>query len=140
VTVSKADAPDTAETRDRCVEFLLELKAEDIQVIDLTGLADFTDFFIVASGGSNTHVKAVADSVLEGMRELGQKPWHREGYDSSKWILLDYVDVVVHVFQREVREYYALERLWADAPIETITDELSDVGEAASVDADEQEA
>lgn len=126
MTLTKAEAQEAQATRDLCVEALLELKAEDIQVFDLTGIADFTDYFVICSGGSDTHVKAIADAVLEGLKEQGQRPWHREGYDSRKWVLLDYVDVVIHIFQREVREFYALERLWADAPVEFIRDEPSE--------------
>lgn len=130
MTQEKPETQDVQTTKNLCVEFLLELKGEDIQVINLTGLADFTDYFILCSAGSDTHAKALADSVLEGMRDLGHRPWHREGYDSCKWVLLDYVDVVVHIFQRDVREYYSLERLWSDAPIENIVDEGVPAGSA----------
>lgn len=98
----------------------LEKKAEDVVILDLSGLSSVCDYFVVASGRSETQVKAIAERVEDGLAERGAKPWHREGYAGRRWILLDFVDTVVHVFHRETREYYLLERLWGDAPVESI--------------------
>lgn len=109
--------------RDRCIEHLQSRKAEDVSVIDLRGIADFSDFFIVCTGGADTQVRALADAVIEGLKSDGHRPWQVEGYDTRKWILIDLVDVVVHIFQPEARQFYGLERLWGDAPIQHIQDE-----------------
>ena len=118
--------PDSSrEILDSGVEFVQSRKAEDVLVLDLREIADFTDYFLICTGTSDVHVRAVADAVLEGMKEKGQKPWHVEGYDTRKWILIDFVDVVVHVFQPEARRFYRLERLWGDAPSEYIEDDAT---------------
>lgn len=91
-------------------------KARDLVVLDLRGLCDATDFFIIASGTSDTHVRALAGSVVEAQRRGGQRPHHVEGLAGGRWVLLDFVDFVVHVFHPTLREFYQLERLWADAP------------------------
>lgn len=114
----------TLSVRDRCIAHLQSKKAEDLISIDLQGIADFTDYFVICTGTSDTQVRALADAVLEGMKAEGHRPWHVEGYESRKWILVDFVDVVVHVFQPEARAFYGLERLWGDAPIEHFEDEL----------------
>jgi ribosome-associated protein len=75
------------------------------------------DFFVIATGHSEIQVKAIADAVEEGLRERGMKPWHSEGFEARRWVLLDYVDFVVHVFADEEREFYRLENLWRDAPV-----------------------
>lgn len=96
---------------------LEKTKAEDIVALDLRTCSNVCDYFLIASGGSEQHVRALGSEVEAGLRRLGVKPWHREGTEGRRWILLDYVDVVVHVFHREAREFYRLERLWADAPV-----------------------
>ena len=103
-------------------EIALTKKAEDVSILDLKELTSITDYFVIASGASDTQVKAIVDAITDEL-EPEIKPWHREGYDNLRWVLLDFVDVVVHVFQRQVREFYDLERLWADAKVETVTDE-----------------
>lgn len=116
--------PDQIDTvRQRCIAHLQSRKAEDIAVIDLRGIADFSDYFIVCTGNADTQVRALADAVIEGLKSEGHRPWQVEGYDTRKWILIDFVDVVVHIFQPEARKFYGLERLWGDAPIEQIEDE-----------------
>lgn len=85
-------------------------------VLDLRGLTDATDFFVIASGSSDTQVRAISDNVAEAVeRANGGTPWHVEGFSAGRWVLLDYVDFVVHVFHQEARDYYQLERLWGDA-------------------------
>ncbi|MSR05760.1 MAG: ribosome silencing factor [Gemmatimonadetes bacterium] len=98
------------------VEALEARKAQDVVVLDLRGLCDATDYFIIASGTSDTHVRALADSVIEAERVGGQRPHHVEGLPAGRWVLLDFVDFVVHVFHPTLRGFYQLERLWADAP------------------------
>ena len=90
--------------------------------MDLRKVTDMSDFFVVCSGSSDVQVKAIADAVADGTEEMGLSPWHREGLTQRQWILLDYVDVVVHVFHADLRKYYALEKLWGDAKIEVVED------------------
>ena len=100
----------------RAAEACLEKKATDPVVLDLRELEAVSDFFVVVSAASEVQVKAIADHVEERLREeRGARPWHVEGLDGRRWVLLDYVDVVVHVFHEKTREYYLLERLWGDA-------------------------
>ena len=93
---------------------ILEKKGEDVLVLDLRGRSDVCDFFVVASGKTNTQVQAIARHVNSQMAAVGQKPKGIEGQDQGRWSLLDYFDVVVHVFVEEAREYFQIERLWAD--------------------------
>jgi ribosome-associated protein len=101
----------------------LKKKAEEVVLLDLRSLTGVCDYFVIASGASDTQVKAIADQVSEGLGEKGQKVWHVEGYRALRWVLLDYVDVVVHVFHQETRTLYQLERLWADAARESLADD-----------------
>jgi ribosome-associated protein len=96
---------------------LREKKGKHIVTLDLRKIENsITEFFVIASGDSNTHVNALAGSVEEEVRKaLKDKPWHIEGTTNAEWVLLDYVNVVVHIFQREQREHYNIEGLWADA-------------------------
>jgi ribosome-associated protein len=109
-----------------CAEASLEKKGENVIVLDLRDLTSTTDFFVICSGRSDVHIKAIADNVVDVLKSKGVRVWHKEGYESRRWVLLDYVDVVVHVFRPETREYYALERLWADAPLTEVSLETSD--------------
>jgi len=90
-------------------------KARDIVILDLRQLTSITDYFVICTGEVDQHVKAIADEIEKRLAPR-DKPWHIEGYQHQSWILLDYVDVVVHIFQPETRQYYNLEKLWADAP------------------------
>ena len=106
------------------VKLALDKKASDPVLLDLRELEAVSDFFVVVSAASEVQVKAVADFVEEQLREdSGAKPWHVEGLDGRRWVLLDYVDVVVHVFHEKTREYYLLERLWGDAKRIEIVDD-----------------
>jgi ribosome-associated protein len=98
----------------------LGLKAEDVVILDLRGLSEVCDYFVIASGQADVQVQAIAREILRGLREEGETPVGSEGVDQGRWILLDYVDVVVHIFKPEVRDYYQLERLWSDARVLTI--------------------
>ena len=93
----------------------LDLKAKDVLLLDLRRISDATDFFLIASGTSDTHVRAVAGHVVEEMRKVGVRPHHIEGLREGRWVLVDYVDFVVHVFHPAMRQFYQLERLWDDA-------------------------
>jgi ribosome-associated protein len=97
------------------IEAAQDKKASDLVVLDLRGLASFTDFFFLATGNSNRQLKTIADAIEEGLAKKGVKPNHVEGYPHGDWVLMDYVDFVVHVFTPPSREYYNLERLWGDA-------------------------
>jgi len=100
-------------------------KAEDVVVLDMRAVTDVTDYFVICTGTVDVHVKTIADAIVEGMKEEGGRPWHVEGYGGLQWVLIDFVDVVVHVFQPETRDFYALERLWGDAKRETMSNEES---------------
>jgi ribosome-associated protein len=101
----------------------LAKKASDVVIVDLRAVMPVTDFFVICSADSNTQVKAIADAVRSGMEKLGHEAWHNEGYSHLNWVLLDYVDVVAHIFRKEVRAYYNLERLWGDAKFEYVHDQ-----------------
>jgi ribosome-associated protein len=90
-------------------------KAADIVALDLRSLDGVADYFLICSGASEPQVKAIAEAVEEKLRVLGAKPWHVEGREGRRWVLLDYVSFVIHVFHEKTREYYLLERLWGDA-------------------------
>jgi len=90
-------------------------KATDMVGLDLSALDGVADYFLICSGASEPQVKAIAEAVEEKLREGNTRPWHVEGREYRRWVLLDYVDVVVHVFHERTREYYLLERLWGDA-------------------------
>lgn len=110
----------------RTAELALSKKAENVLSMDLRGLTSACDIFVICTGTSDVQVKAIADAVKDGMTDDGEKPWHVEGTEGKRWILLDFIDVVVHVFNRETRDYYQLERLWGDAKFETFEDEPPD--------------
>ncbi len=97
-------------------------KAGNVVLMDLRKMSGATDFFVICTGTSDTQVKAIADAIRDGMAEQGHFVWHSEGFQARQWILLDYVDVVVHVFHKEVRSFYNLERLWSDAKIHPVED------------------
>ena len=100
----------------------LTKRAEDVLILDLRSLEGVCDFFVIATGHSEIQVRAIADAVDEGLRARGLKPWHSEGFEARRWILLDYVDFVVHIFHARAREYYLLDKLWGDAGRETVAD------------------
>jgi ribosome-associated protein len=102
-------------------------QAERVVVMDVRELIVITDYFVIASGGSDRQVKTIVEEVERSLRDLGMKPVRREGLEDPQWVLLDYVDIVVHVFAPEERDFYDLERLWRDAPLL----EWEDVGAAS---------
>ncbi|WP_395046500.1 ribosome silencing factor [Flavobacterium sp.] len=99
-----------------------EVKGNDITILDLRALENTVcDYFVISNGNSNTQVNAIVNSIQKVVsKELKDKPWHVEGADVADWVLMDYVHVVVHVFQKHIREYYDIESLWGDAKITTI--------------------
>jgi len=100
----------------RAAQLCTEYKANDVVLLDLRGVTDMTDFFIVASGTSDTHVRSIGQRVLEDMKHKeGVAAHHVEGLEQGRWVLLDYVDFVVHIFHPTLRNFYQLERLWSDA-------------------------
>ena len=101
----------------KAVDALEASKAVDIVALDLRSLSDATDYFMIASGTSDTHVRALAGKVLDALSEVEMKPHHVEGITAGRWVLLDFVDLVVHVFHPTLRDFYQLERLWSDAPV-----------------------
>jgi len=105
-------------------EIILSKKGYDIKVLDLRKLTAIADYFVICSADSDIQVKSIADEVNDVLREKGIKCFHKEGYGALNWVLLDYFDVIVHVFKKEAREFYNLERLWADAPSEIVEDEI----------------
>ena len=100
----------------RAVELALERKASDVVVLDLRGISTATDYFVIASGNSDVQVKAIADHVRDELKKDSVRPEHLEGLRGGRWVLMDYVNFVVHVFHPQAREFYQLERLWGDAP------------------------
>lgn len=108
------------------VDALLDKRGLEIRVMDLRGVSGVADTFVLATGESELQVRAMVDAVRYGIADaVGEKPWHVEGNDHMQWVVLDYVDLVVHVFMPEKRAFYALERLWGDAPAETVPDTAS---------------
>ena len=99
----------------RAAQIALDTKAQDVVLLDLRGVSDMTDFFIIASGTSDTHARAIGEHVIEGMKKEGSPAHHIEGLERGRWVLVDFVDFVVHVFHPTLRNFYQLERLWADA-------------------------
>ncbi len=98
------------------VELAEAKKAKDIEILELKHLTIITDYFIICSGESTTQVRTIVDYIEEELKKRGIRPASIEGYNFSKWVLMDYSDVIVHVFEEQTREYYQIENLWIDAP------------------------
>ena len=107
---------------DKIVEAIQDVKGEDIMIFDLANIENsVAETFVICSGNSNTQVSAIAGSVEKKVRnDLKERPWHVEGTENAMWVLVDFVSVVVHVFQKPIREYYDIEELWGDAKITRI--------------------
>jgi ribosome-associated protein len=103
-------------TAQRAARAALDKKAADLTVLDVHGVSSVTDYFLVCSGKSTPHLRTIVDAIRAELKEQGIRPLHAEGKPESGWVLLDYGDVLVHVFLEATRAYYALERLWGDAP------------------------
>lgn len=112
----------SAALKEAVIKGMQDLKAKEIVCIDLRKVSGaVTDFFVICHGDSNTHMEGIAGSIYKTVLEdLGEKPWHSEGKQSAEWMLEDYVDVVAHIFHKESRDFYDIEGLWGDAPMEKI--------------------
>lgn len=108
---------DSAALARRVTTLVREYKGLDVVLLDLAGVTDVTDFFVIASGTSDTHVRSIAERLTEDLKKEGTRVHHAEGLPQGRWVLLDLVDVVVHVFHPTLREFYQLERLWSDAAV-----------------------
>lgn len=101
----------------RAIELIIDRKGQDMLLLDLRGLSNSTDYFLLVNGTSDTHVRAIADHLIDELRKEGMKPDHIEGLRTGRWVLIDFIDFVIHVFHPTAREFYQLERLWGDAPV-----------------------
>ena len=110
------------EIKDICCQLISDKKGKRIVCLDLKGITTIADYFIICTGEVDVHLKAIADAVIEGMGERGIKAWHIEGYNEQRWILIDLVDVVIHIFNKELRNTYELEKLWGDAKLTEMED------------------
>jgi ribosome-associated protein len=123
----KVAPPPESEIRQAAIkaaQYALEKKGTDIHVLDLMGITSMTDYFVIATGSSDRQVKAIAENVVREMRESeGIPAWRSEGWDTLQWVIIDFVDFVVHIFQADTRLYYNMERLWADAPMTEVKEE-----------------
>lgn len=99
----------------RAANVCLDMKANDVVLLNLQGITDMTDYFVIASGTSDTHVRSIGENIIEVLRKEGLKVHHSEGLQGGRWVLLDFVDFVVHVFHPALRTFYQIERLWSDA-------------------------
>ncbi len=118
------DVPNSKEMVEIVTEALLSRKGKEITVLDISDLTTLTDYFVVCHGSSDVQVKALADAVEEDLlKKLGEKAWKKEGLQGRAWIILDFVNIVVHVMSKEKRDFYGLERMWNDAKITHIKDE-----------------
>ena len=100
----------------RAIELIIDRKGQDMILLDLRGLSNSTDYFLIVNGTSDTHVRAIADHLIDELSREGMKPDHIEGLRTGRWVLIDFIDFVIHVFHPTAREFYQLERLWGDAP------------------------
>ena len=108
-------ASDSLALAQRAAQIALDNKAQDVVLLDLRGVTDMTDFFLVMSGTSDTHARALGEHLIADMKREGAAAHHVEGLEKGRWVLLDFVDFVVHVFHPTLRNFYQLERLWSDA-------------------------
>ncbi len=101
---------------------MVNTKARNPVILDFTGMkGTICDAFVICHGSSRTQAEAIADHVIEEVKkQTGQNPWHKEGFENAEWILIDYSDVVIHIFQEERRKFYNIEQLWADAPVRKV--------------------
>jgi ribosome-associated protein len=113
---------DSITLANKIAELIFNKKGYDVRILNLKDVASFADYFVICSADSDTQVRAIADEVDKSLREQGFKCWHKEGYRALNWVLIDYVDVVVHVFKKDMREFYNLEKLWGDAPVIEVED------------------
>lgn len=111
-----AELPDIPAELAEAIELALERKGRDLVLLDLRPVSDATDFFLIVTGTSDIHVRAIAEHIMEELKGAGVRADHVEGLRGGYWVLLDYIDFVIHIFHPSAREFYRLERLWGDAP------------------------
>lgn len=122
--ISDSDSPGLQLSK-RISQLMFEKKAEAVVLADLEGLTSVTDFFVMCTATSDMHARAISDHIQDELEKAGIRVHHKEGYSSLRWVLLDYVDVIAHVFQKDAREFYDLERLWGDAQFIKMKDDAS---------------
>ena len=120
---------DSKQLADNITGLIFNKKGFDVKIMDLRELTAMADYFVICSADSDTQVKAIADEIDKNLKDEGIRAWHKEGYKGLNWVLLDYVDVVVHIFKKDVRLYYNLERLWGDAPSIDVEDPALELSE-----------
>lgn len=103
-------------------QLILDKKGEEVKILDIRKLTNISDYFVIASASSDTQVKAIADHISKETKKIDERPWHNEGMTNMNWVLLDFVDVVAHIFLTESRKFYNLEGLWADAEVTEVED------------------
>ncbi len=103
-----------------------EKKGDDILILDVRKLTDVTDYYILVTGESDLHVKAISDAVEDQLESQDIPPWHKEGFEKLNWVVLDYIEVVIHIFRPHARDFYSLEKLWGDARILQVEEDVSD--------------
>ncbi|OQX94887.1 ribosome silencing factor [candidate division KSB1 bacterium 4572_119] len=113
---------DSKELVKTIAEYTLEKKAEDVVILDLKKITTVTDYFLICSADSEHQVKAISDNIIEKLKEKNINIWRTEGFESSNWVILDLVDIVIHIFKPDAREFYSLEKLWGDAEIMKVED------------------
>lgn len=113
-------APDLPRELSQASELAVDGKGREPLLLDLRSVSNATDFFLIVSGTSDLHVRSIAEHIIDGLKEEEVRPDHIEGLDGGRWVLIDYIDFVVHVFHPDAREFYQLERLWGDAPARSI--------------------
>jgi ribosome-associated protein len=118
---------DTQERVLLCVNALLQRKTRNLTILNVRAVSSFTDYFVICSGSSDRQVQALADAVRENMKKSGIIPLGVEGETAGQWVLMDYADVIVHIFYEATREFYAIERLWTDVPRMDVDDRLTEL-------------
>ena len=114
-SLSSVTAREGAQRVQRAAQLCLDMKANDVVILNLAGVTDMTDYFVIASGTSDTHVRSIGEHVIAEMKKAGLTVHHTEGLQQGRWVLLDFLDFVVHIFHPTLRSFYQIERLWSDA-------------------------
>ncbi len=116
-SLSSLSSRESASAARRAAQLCLDMKANDVVMLNLQGVTDMTDFFVIASGTSDTHVRSIGEHIMAELKKTGVKVHHPEGLQQGRWVLLDFVDFVVHIFHPTLRSFYQIERLWSDAEV-----------------------
>lgn len=117
---------DSSQLSELIARLAWEKKGQDVTILDLRELTDVSDFFVIVTVESDPQARAIADYIERRVREEGIRIWHKEGQKNMNWILMDYIEVVVHIFRPQSREFYALEKLWGDAPMTRLEEDVPD--------------